>query len=53
MQGVTDILLLLSASSSHEEEESLVPDEVVREAMPRLAQQACEKIDRTRGLAAR
>ncbi len=46
MQGVADLLVLLL-------EENLVPEERVAEVMPRLAQQACEKIDRTRGLAAR
>ncbi len=46
MQGLTDLLLQLS-------EDLLVPEDRVAEAMARMAQQACEKIDRTRGLAAR
>ncbi len=45
MQGIADVLLQLS-----DQDPSLVPEDCVAETMVRFAQQACEKIDRTRGL---
>lgn len=48
MSGLTNIIKHIASKDL-----TLVPDICVREFMPRLAQQAVEKIDRTRGLAAK
>jgi len=46
MQGLADVLTSLA-----KRDKGLIPEDLMLEAAPRLAQQACEKIDRTRGLA--